>query len=148
MNKKIIDALTIIAEGLQQSKSVDEIYHYLNNETKFDSGTVNVAFSIFFERLKKNKKEHLNTTSGIRFLSEEEEMIIGKENYNYLLKLLNLSIITPYEFELILDRVFEFPDEIIDGEDISWMVLFALTELDNELLPGSRFTLFSSDKIN
>ncbi len=148
MNEKVIEVLTVIAENWRESKTFDEIMHIINRKEKVDDATVNVAFSLFFEKVLTKRKIESEESSGSRIFSEEEKMIIGTENYNYLLKLLNLKIINVFELEMIVERIMELPDEQFGKEDINWMTLFALTEMPNNILPGSRMDLFSSDKIN
>ncbi len=149
MNEKIVEALAVIAEAWRASKSPEEIYRNLNKKINIDAGSINAAFSIFFEKkLYENSYDEAKQSRGLRIFSDEEKEIIGLENYNYLLKLLNLGIIGEQELELILERIMELPDEIFEREDINWMVLYALTEYSASVLPGSRLNLFSSDKIN
>ncbi len=148
MNQKVIDILTVIAESWRESKTFDEIMRILKEEKTVDENNVNVAFSLFFEKVLSRKETETPEASGLRIFSEDEKQIIGKENYNYLLKLLHLNIITVLELELIIERIMDFPEDTVDKEDINWMTLFALTELPNNVLPGSRMDLFSSDKIN
>ncbi len=148
MNEKVIDILTVIAENWRESKSFDEILRILNKKREIDETTVNVAFSLFFEKVLSKKNIDESATSGHRIFTEEEKQIVGNENYNYLLKLLNLKIINLYELEMIVERIMELPDVKFDKEDINWMALYALTELPSDVLPGSRLDLFSSDKIN
>ena len=148
MNEKIIDALRIITQGWKSSKTFDEILGALSKEIT-DEGSVTVAFTIFFERLISRQIEEESSEIAFRVLSEYERNRIGAENHSYLLKLLNLGVITVYEMEMVLDQVISVPEDIaLTKEDINWMVLFALTEISDNILPGSRLALFSSDKIN
>ncbi len=148
MNEKIIDALRIITQGWKSSKTFDEILGALSKEIT-DEGSVTVAFTIFFERLISRQIEEESSEIAFRVLSEYERNRIGTENHSYLLKLLNLGVITVYEMEMVLDQVISVPEDIaLTKEDINWMVLFALTEISDNILPGSRLALFSSDKIN
>ena len=146
MNEKIIDALTVIVENWRENKTIDEITKILDKDFQIDKGTATVAFSMFFEKILPRDSD--DNLVGSRMFSESEQQIIGKENYNYLLKLVNLNIINLIQLEEIIDRIMELPEERIEKEDINWMALFAITELSNNLPPGSRFDLFSSDKIN
>lgn len=148
MNEKIIDALRIITQGWKSSKTFDEILGALSKEIT-DEGSVTVAFTIFFERLISRQIEEESSEIAFRVLSEYEIKKLGYDNHSYLLKLLNLGVITVYEMEMVLDQVISVPEDIdFTKEDINWMVLFALTEISDDILPGSRLALFSSDKIN
>lgn len=148
MNEKIIDALRIITQGWKSSKTFDEILGALSKEIT-DEGSVTVAFTIFFERLISRQIEEESSEIAFRVLSEYETKRLGYDNHSYLLKLLNLGVITVYEMEMVLDQVISVPEDIdFTKEDINWMVLFALTEISDDILPGSRLALFSSDKIN
>ena len=148
MNEKIIDALRIITQGWKSSKTFDEILGALSKEIT-DEGSVTVAFTIFFERLISRQIEEESSEIAFRVLSKYEIKKLGYDNHSYLLKLLNLGVITVYEMEMVLDQVISVPEDIdFTKEDINWMVLFALTEISDDILPGSRLALFSSDKIN
>ncbi len=148
MNEKIIDVLTVIAEGWNKRQTFDEILRTINNNFSTDEGTINVAFSIFFEKILQRKDQYEETVSKNRFFSDEEFSIIGKNNINYLLKLFNLKIINLVQLEIIIQEIMEMPDEEVDVYDINWLTLFVLTDFPGEMLPGSRRNLFSSDKIN
>jgi uncharacterized protein Smg (DUF494 family) len=150
MNSKVVDALQIIIEEMRESKSLEDINILLGSKAEIDTETASVAFSLLFDKVLQ-KIEHSERTSAslsFRVADEEEISFIGIDNYDYLLHLFNLGIINSDDLELILEQVVLYPKFVITKQDINLIVLFSLMEVSADLLPGSRFYLHTSDKIN
>ncbi|MFA3781899.1 DUF494 family protein [Melioribacteraceae bacterium 4301-Me] len=152
MTSKIVEVLTKILEGLNNNYSLEEVNKILLKEKKFDQKTVSVAFSLIFDKVLTKKtfenKAKNKRSEDLRILSEEEREILGLENYNYLLHLINVGLIDSKNVETILEQVMMFPETQITKSEINWIILLSLVDFNSEILPGSRVLLYSSDTIN
>ncbi len=150
MNSKIVDILTKILEGIGKGYTIDEMNQYFLKKKKYDKQTLSIAFSLLFDKItfEKNKCEYDNNKKSIRFLTEEEKEILGIDNYNYILHLYNVGLISTDTMDEILEQVFLLPENNITKNDINWFVLFSI--VDNHMIvpPGSRVLLFTSDSVN
>ncbi len=147
MNPKIVEILQIILEEMHRSKSLEDINISLIKN--MDEESVNVAFSLLFDKLiyKHEFTKNGEKSYSFRVANEEEILNMGVENYNYLLYLYNLGIFDNEELNIIMEQVDFYPRSVLTREDINMIVLFSLTD-DEQMLPGSRFFLNTSDKIN
>ena len=84
----------------------------------------------------------------MRILTNEEQRKIGLKNYNYLLHLYNIGLLTNDDFEEIMEELKLFPEDAIETERINFLILSTFLDLDKLNLPGSRHLLYSTDKIN
>ena len=150
MTSKIIDVLTKILEALNQNKSLDDVNKRLKKSKEFDDKLINAAFALLYDKIILNKSSELlnEELKSFRMFSSEEIEILGIENQNYLIHLLNLGLIDANNLERILYQVTLFPELNVSRNDINWMIILSLTESNNSLLPGSRFLLNSSDTVN
>jgi len=152
MTSKIVEVLARILEDLNiKNASFDEINSKLSKTAEFDKQTLSAAFGLVFDKILDSKISLINKRNSekqFRVLTEEELDVIGIENYNYLLYLFNVGLITFSDFDLILEQIFVFPGEIITKEDINWVVFMTLIDFTSEIPPGSRMLLHTSDKIN
>ncbi len=147
MKAKIVEILQIILEEMHESKSLEDINLSLAKE--MDKDAVNVAFSLLFDKIiyKREYMESGDNNSSFRVASEEEILNMGVNNYNYLLYLFNLGIFDNEDFNVIMEQIDFYPRSVLTREDINLIVLFSLMD-DAEMIPGSRFFLNTSDKIN
>lgn len=151
MTIKIVEVLTQILDGMNRDIPIEKINHDLSGKPDIDQATLSVAYSLLYDHfisvdkpLKKGKKPNRKN----RILNNQENDALGAENYNYLLHLLNVGMIDEYTFESILEQASIIPGEKITKDDIDWMILISLLEIDSGILPGSRVLLYSSDVIN
>jgi len=152
MTAKIVEVLAKILEDLNiKNSSLDEINSKLTKTAEFDKQTLSAAFSLVYDKILNNKlvldRQQVNQKN-FRILTEEELDVIGIDNYNYILYLLNVGLIDFSDFDIILDQIFMFPGEYITKDDINWVVFLSLVDLNSEIMPGSRLLLYSSDNIN
>jgi len=151
MTAKIVEVLAKILEDLNLKQiPLEEINNNLLIDSGFDKQTVSAAFSLVYDKvlnisLSDRKKNH---SLQIRILTLEETDSIGLDNYNYLLHLLNVGLITFADLDLILEQLLLFPGEYITKDDVNWIVFISLIDFNSEVLPGSRVLLYSSDVIN
>lgn len=152
MTSKIVDILAKILEGLSNNASIEEVSKRLINSKKYDEKLLSAAFSLVYDKiLLRTSIKKLDTQFGqksTRFLSEDEISFIGVENYNYLLHLMNVGLIDSSNLEAILSQISLFPELRVTRKEINWIILLSLVDFDSELLPGSRFLLYSSDTVN
>ena len=152
MKTKIIEILAKILESLSDNKSLEDVNKKLLQEKEYDEHTIGVAFSLVYDKIlfkkeSKNDKEELKS-AGFRFLTSEEREILGIENYNYLIHLINVGLLDMTQLEAILEQVNFYPESKLTRKDINWMVLLSLVDFDSDIPLGSRFLLFSSDSVN
>ena len=152
MAVKIVEALAKILEDININNiPVDEINNRLNSSKEFDKQTVGVAFSLIYDKLLVTRFfEDMNTrdSESFRILSDEEITLLGVENYNYLLHLTNIGLISSVEIDYLLNELLMYPIENITKDDINWLVFVVIVDFDSEIMPGSRILLYSSDTIN
>ncbi len=152
MTSKIVDVLAKILEGLSNNSSIEEVSKRLINSKKYDEKLLSAAFSLVYDKiLLRTSIKKIDTQFGqksTRFLSEDEISFIGVENYNYLLHLMNVGLIDSSNLEAILSQISLFPELRVTRKEINWIILLSLVDFDSELLPGSRFLLYSSDTVN
>lgn len=152
MTSKIVEVLAKILDGLNKNYSLDEVSSLLKKEKIYDTQTVGVAFSLIYDKVLSNKlKEEANRkkdSKNFRMLSPEETEVIGIDNYNYLIHLVNVGLISNSDLEMTLEQIMMYPKETITKEDINWIILISLIDFNSDILPGSRVLLYSSDTIN
>lgn len=150
MTSKIVEVVAKILEGMNNNISLEEVNKQLKNSKEFDAQTVSAAFSLVYDKVLKRKTEAVENSKfeNFRFLSDEEIEILGRENYNYVLHLSNVGLLNSFDIELLLEQITMFPTDTITKDDINWMILLSLVDFDNDILPGSRVLLYSTDTIN
>ncbi len=151
MTAKIVEVLAEILDGLNKDFTIEEVNKSLKEKNKFDKQTVSAAFSLVYDKVLSNKvsgRKNKDQAPYFRLLTEEEKEIIGLDNYNYLMYLYNIGLLVAEDFEIIIEQLTMFPKESITKEDINWIILISLVDFDNEIIPGSRVLLYSSDTIN
>jgi uncharacterized protein Smg (DUF494 family) len=152
MTTKIVEALAKILEGLKNNSSYEDLSKSLTNSKEFDQKTISIAFSLIFDKIlsKKNNKvkKNKNKKENTRVFTEEEVYLLGIENADYLMHLINVELIDNTDLEMILDQMSMFPEHLFTKNDINWFILLSLVNFDQEMLPGSRVLLFTSDTIN
>jgi uncharacterized protein Smg (DUF494 family) len=143
-----------------ESKRVEEILDRLASgragETGFDadsrkeSGAYAAAYSWIYEKLVANRGlRETKEKGGFRSLSERETERLGRANADWLLSLERLGLLTPEDVDLIIERLEDFPeDEDILEEDLNYLLLAAIFEIDQSTPAGSRTMLYLSDAIN
>lgn len=152
MPARIIEILAKILEGLSSNSSLEDVNRTLTNNSHFDKKILGIAFSLIYDKILSRKKSETEAKSEngekIRMLSEDEKEILGLDNYNYLLHLINVGLLDYANLESILEQIAMFPDNRITRKEINWIILLSLVEYDSSILPGSRRTLYSSDTVN
>ncbi len=152
MTSKLVDVLAKILEGLSRNATLEEVSKRLIKSKQFDDNLLSAAFSLVFDKILlrtsiKSIESNLIKKS-TRILSEDEISFIGLDNYNYLLHLMNVGLLDSNNVETILNQISLFPELRVTRKEINWIILLALVDFDSELLPGSRFLLYSSDTVN
>ena len=97
MTAKIVEILAKILEGLSNNSSIEEVNRSLIKSQQFDRQTLGIAFSLIYDKvLSKNAievRKQKEKVKKIRILSEQEKELIGIDNYNYLLHLINVGLL-------------------------------------------------------
>ena len=152
MPTNIIEILAKILEGLSSNSTFEEVNHSLLNNHKFDKQLVGIAFSLIYDKIltrnDRQPKLKNDKSKTIRILSDDEKDVLGLDNYNYLLHLINVGLLDYSNLESILEEIVLFPESRITRKEINWIILLSLVEYDSNILPGSRKTLYSSDIVN
>lgn len=152
MTSKLVDVLAKILEGLSRNSTLEEVSKRLIKSKQFDENLLSAAFSLVYDKILlrtsiKSIENNLRKRS-TRILSEDEISFIGLDNYNYILHLMNVGLLDSNNVETILNQISLFPELRVTRKEINWIILLALVDFDSELLPGSRFLLYSSDTVN
>ena len=151
MATKIVEVLARILDGLNKNSTLEEVNLSLIKSKEFDQQTVGVAFSLVYDKVLSNKlnpKKRKRDSNNFRILTAEEKEALGIENYNYLMHLNNVGLISSSDVETILEQVGLFPENTVTKEDINWIILISLIDFNSEIPPGSRILLYTSDTIN
>lgn len=152
MNNKVIEIAVKILEGMNKKYPPEKLHSYVTNGLEQNKEAFAAAYSLLFDRVITTDlaDENYDTEErkSFRFLSEDEKEKITLENYNYLLHLGKLGLINNDEFEIITSHLLLFPFENITREDINWIILLTLIDIDVSMPSGSRFLLNSNDTIN
>lgn len=152
MTSKIVEVLAKILEGLSNDRSIEDVNRSLIKSHSFDRQILGIAFSLIYDKVlvrkPSNESKNKNSLKGMRVLSEKEMDILGIDNYNYLLHLINVGLLDQENLEIILDQIMIFPESKVTRKEINWIILLSLVEFDSEILPGSRVLLYSSDTVN
>ncbi|MDQ7816113.1 MAG: DUF494 family protein [Melioribacteraceae bacterium] len=151
MKPKIVEVITKILEALNNNVSLEELNHSLMKSKEYDEQTLGIAFSLIYDKIllkKKKTSKQPKHKGSIRVLSEQEREILGIENYNYLLHLMNLGLIESDNLELLLEQINFYPENKLTRKEINWIILISLIDLDSEIPFGSRLHLYSSDSVN
>jgi uncharacterized protein Smg (DUF494 family) len=152
MTAKIVEVLAKILEGLSNNSSIEDVNRALIKSQKYDKQILGIAFSLVYDKVlnRKSVKRAKDVKQKIssRILSELEKEVLGVDNYNYLLHLLNVGLLDQENLEIILDQITIFPETKVTRREINWIILLSLVEFDSEILPGSRVLLYSSDIVN
>jgi uncharacterized protein Smg (DUF494 family) len=152
MTSKIVEVLAKILEGLSNDYSIEEVNRSLIKSKTFDRQILGIAFSLIYDKVlvRKSSEETAKKAPrrGTRILAEKEMDMLGVDNYNYLLHLINVGLLDPENLEIILDQIMIFPETKVTRKEINWIILLSLVEFDSEILPGSRVLLYSSDTVN
>ena len=152
MQPKIVQILAKILETLSSCDSLEDVNKKLLKDKEFDEHAIGIAFSLVYDKILlknthiKDNDESKNT--GFRFLTEDEHEILGVENYNYLLHLINVGLLDMNQLETILEQINFYPENKLTRKEINWMVLLSLVDFDSDVPYGSRVLLFSSDSVN
>ena len=153
MKPKIVEVLAKILESLSNNVPLDEVNKKLSRSKEYDKQTLSIAFSLVYDkillkRMHQDEEEVDKEEKGIRFLTGEEKEILGLENYNYLIHLVNVGLLDMNQVEAILEQVTFYPDTKISRKDLNWLVLLSLVDFDSDVPLGSRVLLYSSDSVN
>jgi len=151
MNSKVVEVLAQILDGLNKNFSLEDVNSKINKENRFDKQTVSAAFSLVYDKILTNSGEKIKSDSkniNFRLLNEEELEMVGIEYYDYLMHLQNIKLLDSDDIEMLIEQILLFPNQTLSYEDINWMILVSLVEYNTKILPGSRVTLYSSEKIN
>ncbi len=149
MTAEIVEVLARILKGLGENTSMEELNKSLSVEKGMTKQTLSTAFSLMLDKqLTKKSKRNISKSENFRFLNEEEKYLLGTDNYKYLMELLNIGLLDNFTLDLILEQTLLFPTTKISKEEINWIVLMSLVDFEKDILPGSRYILFSSDNIN
>jgi uncharacterized protein Smg (DUF494 family) len=149
MTTKFVEILAKILEGLGQNYSLEEVNKKLLKEKSINKQIISAAFSwLYDKKLNKSDDRSKPNSKNFRLLSDQEKDFLGVENYNYISHLINVGLLNSSDIDSILDQLFLYPGETITKEEINWIILFSLVDFSENVPPGSRFLLSSSDTIN
>ena len=104
MTGKIVEVLAEILDGLNKDHSLDEVNISLSKNNDFDPQTVSAAFSLIYDKVLSNKvakrKREKKKSNKFRILTEEEQSVLGVDNYNYMVHLSNVGLLENSDLEM------------------------------------------------
>jgi uncharacterized protein Smg (DUF494 family) len=151
MDNTQLEIISKIFDGLTTDSSLEEIEKQLVINQKYDKSLIAKTYSWIYDKLLSNTikmKENPEPNASMRIFNEDELELLGKENYNRLLKLFNAKILTNEDIDMIMDQLFVFHNYEISERDMSILLLSTLFDIDRLAPPGSRMLLYLNDKIN
>ena len=152
MVSEIVNLLKDIFENLDKTSSLDKTMDDISNNKRYKKNILAAAFSWIYEKTIRDMDEaaenHDLIIKGKRIFSEEEKTLIGVDNFNYLLHLNNIGLLTNLDLEIIIEELKLFPRDLINIEAINVIIISLFLEVNTLTLPGSRLLLYSSDTIN
>ncbi len=152
MITEIIEVLAKITEMDKNNIPEEEAAETIQRESKYNKNTIAAAYSWLHEKNRQDLNykalKNNNESKSIRMLSNDEVRQVGIRNYDYLLHLYNIGLLTNNDFEEIMDELELFPEESVKTENINILILSKFLDLDKWSLPGSRHLLYSTDNIN
>lgn len=150
MEKQILEIVSAIIDGLSEDMTPDQVEAKIKKSKYYRESTVATAYSWIYDKLLANalRTRAMPVSKGKRFFSQDEIEIVGNENYKKLLKLVNIGFLDEDDLDLIMNKLFIFPDETVTKQELNIIVLSSLFDVDKNTLPGSRTLLFLSDTIN
>ncbi len=152
MLTEIVNLLADIFENLDKTNSLDQAIDEMKIDNRYNKNILATAFSWIYEKKIRDLGEEAEheelITKGKRIFSEEERSFIGINNFNYLLHLNNIGLLTNLDLEIIIEELKLFPHELINSESINVIIISLFLEVNTLTLPGSRLLLYSSDTIN
>jgi uncharacterized protein Smg (DUF494 family) len=152
MITEIIEVLAKITEMDKNNIPEEEAAETIQRESKYNKNTIAAAYSWLHEKNRQDLNykalKNNNESKSIRMLSNDEVRQVGIRNYEYLLHLYNIGLLTNNDFEEIMDELELFPEESVKTENINILILSKFLDLDKWSLPGSRHLLYSTDNIN
>jgi uncharacterized protein Smg (DUF494 family) len=152
MSSEIVKVLETIVQAINNNYSFEDVERSLHLTNKKKKTIVAAAYSWIYE--KKLRDMYISQTlkhkssKSIRILSENEASVIGLLNYDYILHFYNIGLLNINEIETVIENIMKFPEEIRTKESINMLMLGVILDIDKVSLPGSRYTLYSSDTIN
>ena len=152
MLSEIVNILKDIFENIDKTSSLDKAIDDMSNNKRYNKNILAAAFSWIYEKTIRDMDEaaenHDLITNGKRIFSEDEKILIGIDNFNYLLHLNNIGLLTNLDLEIIIEELKLFPHDLINIEAINVIIISLFLEVNTLTLPGSRLLLYSSDTIN
>jgi uncharacterized protein Smg (DUF494 family) len=152
MSSEIVKVIETIVQAINKNYSFEDVERSLHLKNKKRRTIIAAAYSWIYEKRLRDLfvAQSLNkqATKGIRILSENEASQIGLQNYNYILHFYNIGLLNINEIEMIIDNLSTFPEEMRTKESVNLLILSVILDIDRVYLPGSRYTLYSSDTIN
>ena len=151
MRNRLAEVLSKLLDGLAKDKSLEHVESKLLKKKKYDKTIVATAYSWIIDKINANQVGHIShptVSKGMRIFSEDEMHIIGIQNYNRILKLFNIGLLTNSDLDGIMEQIFFFPEFPLTEDEMNFLILNSIIDVDKLSIPGSRKLLYLSDKIN
>lgn len=151
MRNRLAEVLSKLLDGLAKENSLEQVEIKLLKKKKYDKTIVATAYSWIYDKINANLHEHKTSQSiskGMRIFSEDEMHVIGMKNYNRILKLYNIGLLTNPDLDGIMEQIFFFREFPLSEDEMNFLILNSIIDVDKLSIPGSRMLLYLSDKIN
>ena len=153
LNADIVEILAIMLDGVKCRYSLEDIHKDIIKKKKVDVNLLNTAYVFLLDNILVDKKiKKVSKTAknkSFRILNDDELDVLGVENYDYILYLKNVGLITDSQVNTLIDEITAIPIETVSKDELNWMVLMMLfNAADTFLPPGNRLLIRPSDSIN
>ncbi|MCD6098679.1 DUF494 family protein [bacterium] len=127
LNGKLFDLIVYLAENSTEPvKPTDQQLLKQFEDKGFTDSEINYAITWFNKHIKGGAKQRKRFS--VRVLSREEKQLFTPEAQGYILRLLELGVITREQFELIVARAEMGENERIDLETLKTIVSYMVLE--------------------
>lgn len=155
MRNRILEIVVLMVDFIQEKKGHLSGSEELSSTLRtmgYTDVEISSAYSWLMDRFDDTPEEYFSNFSAVaspnRVLTELERSILTPEAHNYLIRLLNLSLIDQAQFEMILDRATLLAAQPVVLDHMKLLVSSVLfREIDevDQLIdaePGNRTSLF------
>jgi uncharacterized protein Smg (DUF494 family) len=108
LQSRIVEILLIVMGEIRRNGVESEQMEILSDDLLgkgYSKQEISTAFSWILERMNYAKQSFTAHPKSFRMLHDIERIFLSKDSYGFLLQLSSLGLLSPEEFEMIIDRV-------------------------------------------
>jgi uncharacterized protein Smg (DUF494 family) len=152
MVSEIVEVIVKVFEGIKNDTSLKDVENTLLNRDYYHKNIIAAAYSWIYEKSLRDKAENAKdydiSKNAFRILSNEEKSLFGEEIEKYIMHLYNIGLLNNKDIDKIVEQLQLFPDNAKNLDNINLLILSLFFDTDKKSLPGSRYILYSSDRVN